>query len=167
MGSSARRSSARTASPSDAEPTGRERHSGRVELAAIETARRLAGRLERREGAPRRPASAFSPGRAVQGWKTAEYSACPQHREVANLLKEPRETRGVLVVVSRMVHDLILRHARLQHGRLRSMVMVRSRPQHCCRLDANVPGGVSQGRGCLFWRYCMGGTRIQPTAHKN
>ena len=63
VGSSAQQSSAGTASPGGTAQTGRERHRGQVERAAVEAARRLARRLERREGAPRRPAWARRAGR--------------------------------------------------------------------------------------------------------
>ncbi len=48
VGSHAQQSSAGTATPGNTAHTGRERHSGQVERAAIETARHLARRLERR-----------------------------------------------------------------------------------------------------------------------
>ena len=48
VGSHAEQSSAGAATPGNTAHTGRERHSGQVERAAIETARHLARRLERR-----------------------------------------------------------------------------------------------------------------------
>jgi len=48
VGSHAQQSSAGAATPGNTAHTGRERHSGQVERAAIETARHLARRLERR-----------------------------------------------------------------------------------------------------------------------
>ena len=48
MGSNAQQPRAGPASPGGTARIGRERHSGQVERAAIETARRLARRLERR-----------------------------------------------------------------------------------------------------------------------
>ena len=84
MGSSAPQSSASTDSPGDTAQIGRERHSGRVERAAIETARRLARRLERREGAPRGPAWGRQAVRCPGGRRRSTQLA-PRHAALPGL----------------------------------------------------------------------------------